>query len=248
MRRRSGLSQETLAARAGLSPEAVSLLERGRRSPRMTTMRLLAEGLRLPESDRSALFASANLHEPSTSIASSLRRPSGRPRQGAPRGGRAHRTRRHPAADAARTGGSGQDQDRCRVRRDPARTVPRRCALVPDRDTQRSIDGAQCAGRSARRTRVAEDHRRGDHRPPAAAVEPARDRQRGTSPDDLRRALPRHPGRRTKAHHLDHQSAPHRRRRASWPFPWFRCNCLRRAHPPISSAQFRRASCSSPGH
>ena len=48
LRRRSGLSQETLAARAGLSPEAVSLLERGRRSPRMTTMRLLAEGLRLP--------------------------------------------------------------------------------------------------------------------------------------------------------------------------------------------------------
>ena len=42
LRRRSGLSQETLAARAGLSPEAVSLLERGRRSPRMTTMRLLA--------------------------------------------------------------------------------------------------------------------------------------------------------------------------------------------------------------
>jgi predicted ATPase/DNA-binding XRE family transcriptional regulator len=65
LRRRSGLSQETLAARAGLSPEAVSLLERGRRSPRMTTMRLLAEGLRLPESDRSALFASVNFDEPS---------------------------------------------------------------------------------------------------------------------------------------------------------------------------------------
>ena len=54
LRRRSGLSQENLAARAGLSPEAVSLLERGRRSPRMTTMRLLAEGLSLTESDRSA--------------------------------------------------------------------------------------------------------------------------------------------------------------------------------------------------
>ncbi|HET9561757.1 MAG TPA: helix-turn-helix domain-containing protein, partial [Propionibacteriaceae bacterium] len=65
LRRRSGLSQETLAARAGLSPEAVSLLERGRRSPRLTTMRLLAEGLSLPESDRSALFASANFHESS---------------------------------------------------------------------------------------------------------------------------------------------------------------------------------------
>src|SRR5512132_1902545 len=65
LRRRSALSQETLAARAGLSPEAVSLLERGRRSPRMTTMQLLAEGLSLPESDRSALFASVNFHEPS---------------------------------------------------------------------------------------------------------------------------------------------------------------------------------------
>jgi transcriptional regulator with XRE-family HTH domain len=65
LRRRSGLSQESLATRAGLSPEAVSLLERGRRSPRMTTMRLLAEGLSLKESDRSAFFASANFHEPS---------------------------------------------------------------------------------------------------------------------------------------------------------------------------------------
>jgi predicted ATPase/DNA-binding XRE family transcriptional regulator len=68
LRRRSGLSQETLAARAGLSPEAVSLLERGRRSPRMTTMRLLAEGLRLPESDRSALFASVKPREPSAPL------------------------------------------------------------------------------------------------------------------------------------------------------------------------------------
>jgi predicted ATPase/DNA-binding XRE family transcriptional regulator len=66
LRKRSGLSQETLAARAGLSPEAVSLLERGRRSPRMTTMRLLAEGLRLAEADRAALFAAANLNEPAT--------------------------------------------------------------------------------------------------------------------------------------------------------------------------------------
>ena len=79
LRRRSGLSQETLAARAGLSPEAVSLLERGRRSPRMTTMRLLAQGLRLPESDRSALFASVNLREPSApSLPAFADRPIGR--------------------------------------------------------------------------------------------------------------------------------------------------------------------------
>ena len=79
LRRRSGLSQETLAARAGLSPEAVSLLERGRRSPRLTTMRLLAEGLRLHESDRSTLFASANFSEPSVpSLPVFADRPSGR--------------------------------------------------------------------------------------------------------------------------------------------------------------------------
>ena len=79
LRRRSCLSQETLAARAGLSPEAVSLLERGRRSPRMTTMRLLAQGLRLPESDRSALFASVNLREPSApSLPAFADRPIGR--------------------------------------------------------------------------------------------------------------------------------------------------------------------------
>jgi predicted ATPase/DNA-binding XRE family transcriptional regulator len=61
LRRRSGLSQETLAARAGLSTEAVSLLERGRRTPRLTTMRLLADGMNLPEADRPAFFATANL-------------------------------------------------------------------------------------------------------------------------------------------------------------------------------------------
>ena len=57
LRRRSGLSQEILAARAGLSTEAVSLLERGRRSPRLTTMRLLADGMSLAEVDRPAFFA-----------------------------------------------------------------------------------------------------------------------------------------------------------------------------------------------
>ena len=61
LRRRAGLSQESLAARAGLSPEAVSLLERGRRSPRLTTMRLLAEAMDLNDVDRPALFATAQL-------------------------------------------------------------------------------------------------------------------------------------------------------------------------------------------
>jgi transcriptional regulator with XRE-family HTH domain len=59
LRKRSGLSQELLAAGAGLSTEAVSLLERGRRTPRMTTMRLLADGMDLAQIDREAFYASA---------------------------------------------------------------------------------------------------------------------------------------------------------------------------------------------
>src|SRR3954452_25389322 len=58
LRRSAGLSQETLAQRAGLSAEAISLLERGRRTPRMTTMRLLADAMALAEPERSGLFAS----------------------------------------------------------------------------------------------------------------------------------------------------------------------------------------------
>ncbi|HEY5787723.1 MAG TPA: tetratricopeptide repeat protein [Microlunatus sp.] len=56
-RQRAGMSQEGLAARAGLSPEAVSLLERGRRSPRMTTLSLLADALRLAGDERERFFA-----------------------------------------------------------------------------------------------------------------------------------------------------------------------------------------------
>lgn len=56
LRKRAGLSQETLAQRAGLSPEAVSLLERGRRTPRLTTARLLAEALHLDEIGQRSLI------------------------------------------------------------------------------------------------------------------------------------------------------------------------------------------------
>ena len=55
-RQRAGMSQEGLAARAGLSPEAVSLLERGRRSPRITTLSLLADALRLRPDERERFF------------------------------------------------------------------------------------------------------------------------------------------------------------------------------------------------
>ncbi|HEY5822020.1 MAG TPA: helix-turn-helix domain-containing protein [Propionibacteriaceae bacterium] len=68
LRRRAGLSQETLAGRAGLSSEAVSLLERGRRTPRMTTMRLLAEALDLPERDRVSLFSTVAFAEPAAPV------------------------------------------------------------------------------------------------------------------------------------------------------------------------------------
>lgn len=57
LRKDLGLSQEYLAQRAGLSPEAVSLLERGRRSPRMTTLQRLAVALRLTELEAHALFS-----------------------------------------------------------------------------------------------------------------------------------------------------------------------------------------------
>lgn len=55
-----GLTQEELAERAGLSPQAISALERGIRSqPRAHTVRLLAEGLGLAEPDRAVFEAAA---------------------------------------------------------------------------------------------------------------------------------------------------------------------------------------------
>ncbi|MGH2613972.1 MAG: ATP-binding protein, partial [Thermomicrobiales bacterium] len=54
------LSQEKLAARAGLSVRGISDLERGaRQAPRLETVRMLAAGLGLGEADRAALFAAA---------------------------------------------------------------------------------------------------------------------------------------------------------------------------------------------
>src|SRR5215472_16654893 len=53
-----GLTQEELAARAGLSVDAVSLLERGARSsPRPRTVRLLADALALDPRERDAFAA-----------------------------------------------------------------------------------------------------------------------------------------------------------------------------------------------
>ncbi|MDP8929589.1 MAG: helix-turn-helix domain-containing protein, partial [Actinomycetota bacterium] len=56
----AGLSQEALAERAGLSPKAVSDLERDpARRPRLATVTLLADALDLGPQQRAALLASA---------------------------------------------------------------------------------------------------------------------------------------------------------------------------------------------
>ncbi len=58
LRQVAGLTQEELASRAGLSPNAVSALERGaRKQPHPHTVRSLADTLRLSEEERAALLA-----------------------------------------------------------------------------------------------------------------------------------------------------------------------------------------------
>ena len=59
LRKASGLSQEELAHRAGLTPNAVGTLERGeRRRPYPHTVRALADALELEESERAGFIAS----------------------------------------------------------------------------------------------------------------------------------------------------------------------------------------------
>ena len=48
LRTRAGLSQAALAEKAGLSTDAVSRIERGRRSPHLGTLAALATGLEVP--------------------------------------------------------------------------------------------------------------------------------------------------------------------------------------------------------
>lgn len=55
-----GLTQDELASRSGISSQAISMLERGaRRTPRSTTIELLAQALRLDAAEREALHAAA---------------------------------------------------------------------------------------------------------------------------------------------------------------------------------------------
>ena len=58
LREATGLTQEELAGRAGLSAKNISDLERGeRKRPYPHTVRSLADALKLPEDERAALFA-----------------------------------------------------------------------------------------------------------------------------------------------------------------------------------------------
>src|SRR5215208_2465985 len=60
LRMAAALSQEALAERAGLSARAVGDLERGvHHAPRLETVRLLADALRLDAQDRAALLMAA---------------------------------------------------------------------------------------------------------------------------------------------------------------------------------------------
>ena len=60
LRAAAGLTQEQLAARAGLSPNAISALESGKRhTPRFATVELLAAALALDGQQRNELLAAA---------------------------------------------------------------------------------------------------------------------------------------------------------------------------------------------
>jgi tetratricopeptide (TPR) repeat protein/transcriptional regulator with XRE-family HTH domain len=75
-RQTAALSQEELAERAGLSPKAVSLLERGqRRFPRRETIEALTTALGLREPDRTALAAAADRPSASATLSQLPPRP-----------------------------------------------------------------------------------------------------------------------------------------------------------------------------
>ncbi len=68
----SGLTQAELAEQAGLSPEAVSALERGvNRTPRKDTVLLLADALNLQEHERALLESAARQHKAASAAPSS---------------------------------------------------------------------------------------------------------------------------------------------------------------------------------
>jgi transcriptional regulator with XRE-family HTH domain len=66
----AGLTQEELAARAGLSVRGLSDLERGARlAPRRETVQLLAEALQLTSQERLAFVKAATSHRSRSAVA-----------------------------------------------------------------------------------------------------------------------------------------------------------------------------------
>ena len=70
-RNRAGLTQESLAERAGLSPDAIGLIERGaRRHPQRHTVQRLAGALGLAATERALLAATARRDGPTAAVGS----------------------------------------------------------------------------------------------------------------------------------------------------------------------------------
>lgn len=68
-RRTANLTQEELAERSGISVDAISALERGRRlRPHPSTVRFLAAGLGLSEAEQALLFAASRANDFATPI------------------------------------------------------------------------------------------------------------------------------------------------------------------------------------
>ena len=100
LRERAGLTQEELAERAGLTPHAVSALERGARTrPYPHTVRQLAAALGVGEEERALLVASVPSRRGPRAVPGRRARPA-RSRRGAPTAPARPRLRRLPPAVA----------------------------------------------------------------------------------------------------------------------------------------------------
>ncbi|WP_197084845.1 ATP-binding protein [Saccharothrix sp. ST-888] len=78
-RLRAGLTQEELAERSGVSAHAISVLEAGRRSPRLSSVSRLAAGLGLEPVERGQLIAAVGGPDAPAAAAAGTGRPAERP-------------------------------------------------------------------------------------------------------------------------------------------------------------------------